>query len=76
MAVILLTTMVFLLWGQYKKLEQVASFLAIALALAAIVTAITVFPNINTLAAGLVPQLPANTNYQEIVPWLSFVDLG
>ena len=76
MSVILLTTMVFLLWGQYKKLEQVASFLAIALALAAIVTAITVFPNINTLAAGLVPQLPADTNYQEIVPWLSFVLAG
>ena len=46
------------------------------MALAAIVTAITVFPNVNTLAAGLVPQLPANTNYQEIVPWLSFVLAG
>jgi Mn2+/Fe2+ NRAMP family transporter len=76
MAVILLTTMVFLLWGKYKKLEQVASFLAIALALAAIVTAITVFPNISALTAGLVPQLPANTNYGEIVPWLSFVLAG
>lgn len=76
MTIILLTTMIFLLWGKYKKLERVATFLAIALALAAIVTAITVFPNISTLAAGLVPQLPADTNYREIVPWLSFVLAG
>ncbi|MEC4819421.1 MAG: Nramp family divalent metal transporter [Scytonema sp. PMC 1069.18] len=76
MAVILLSTMVFLLWGKYSKLELVAKILAIALAITAVVTAVTVFPSFDTLVAGLAPQIPQNVNYQEVVPWLSFVLAG
>lgn len=76
MIVTVLSTMVFLIWGSYKSLERAATFLAIILAVVAIVTAISVFPSINTIAAGLVPQIPDNVQYGEIVPWLSYVLAG
>lgn len=76
MIVTLLTTMGFLLWGHYKTLERVATVLAAVLALVAIITAMSVFPDLNSLAAGLVPQIPNNVDYSEIVPWLSFVLAG
>jgi uncharacterized membrane protein len=74
--IISLSTMVFLLWGKYGKLELVAKILAITLAIAAVITAITVFPSFDALLAGLRPQIPENVDYQEVVPWLSFVLAG
>jgi Mn2+/Fe2+ NRAMP family transporter len=76
MIMTVLSTMAFLIWGHYKRLERAATVLAIALAVIAIVTAVSIFPNLNTLAAGLVPQLPADVQHREIVPWLSYVLAG
>jgi hypothetical protein len=41
-----------------------------------VVAAIFVFPNIGELAGGLVPQIPNNVQYQEILPWLGFMLAG
>lgn len=76
MIMTVLSTMAFLVWGHYKRLERAATVLAILLAVVAIVTAISVFPNLSTVAAGLVPQIPADVQYREIVPWLSYVLAG
>ena len=76
LGVILLSTMTFLLIGRYGLLEKVATILAILLAIAGIVAAITVFPGPGKLAAGLVPSLPSDADYQEVLPWLSFILAG
>jgi Mn2+/Fe2+ NRAMP family transporter len=62
--------------GSYKVMEKVAMVFAILLGVIGIVTAISVFPEPDKLIQGLRPQLPANTNYIEIIPWLSFVLAG
>lgn len=76
MAVIITLTTTFLLLGAYSTLERAATVLAILLALIAIVAAITVFPAPADLLAGLQPRLPAETDYTEVLPWLSFVLAG
>jgi hypothetical protein len=50
--------------------------LAIGLSVSAIIVAISVFPQTNDLAAGLVPKVPANVKYAEILPWLGFMLTG
>lgn len=76
MAVVVFTTMLILLLGKYGWLEKISMVLAIVLLTAAIVTAITVFPQWNEFASGLVPSVPSNVNYGEILPWLSFMLAG
>ncbi|MBE9185698.1 Nramp family divalent metal transporter [Microcoleus sp. LEGE 07076] len=67
-------TIVFL--GQYKVVEKISSFIGIGRTLAVVAAAIFVFPNLRKLAAGLVPQIPPNVQYQEILPWLGFMLAG
>lgn len=76
MAVIIVISTSFLLWGKYSILELVATFLALGLALMGIITAISVFPAPVKLLQGAVPNLPPNTDYQEVLPWLSFILAG
>ncbi len=73
---ILVSTMILLLVGRYALLERVATLLAIALAITGIAAALSVFPPPEKLTAGLVPRLPAEVDYLEILPWLSFVLAG
>lgn len=75
-AVIILLTTTFLLLGAYDSLETAATYMAIALALVAIIAAITVFPSGGEMAAGLVPSIPPETDFQEVLPWLSFMLAG
>jgi Mn2+/Fe2+ NRAMP family transporter len=63
-------------WGRYNAVELVATILAVALSVSAIIAALTVFPNMNALVQGLIPQVPANINYGEILPWLGFMLSG
>ena len=62
--------------GQYSRLEKIAAVLAGALFVAILAAAIGVTPDWGNLAAGLKPQLPANTNFAEVLPWLGFMLLG
>lgn len=63
-------------WGRYKYVESTARILAVILAAASIVAAIAVFPSLDDLASGLVPQLPENIKYGEILPWLGYMLSG
>lgn len=63
-------------WGKYKSVEGTARILAVVLAVAALTAAVAVFPSIGELTAGLVPQLPADVNYGEILPWLGYMLSG
>ncbi|MEL7417636.1 MAG: Nramp family divalent metal transporter [Cyanobacteria bacterium J06555_3] len=76
MVVVVITTMTILLWGRYAWLEKIATVMASLLISAAIVTAVTVFPQLDAFASGLVPSLPNDVDYREILPWLSFMLAG
>lgn len=69
-AVILLTT------GSYKTIEKIAMALAIILGVVGVATAISVFPEPVAFVKGLRPHIPAQVNYVEIIPWLSFLLAG
>ncbi|MCC5638823.1 Nramp family divalent metal transporter [Nostoc sp. CHAB 5844] len=71
-----LVTAAIVLLGQYKLIEKVASYLAITLSVAVLAAALSVFPKGGELAAGLVPQLPQDVDYGEVVPWLGFALAG
>ncbi|MBE9079982.1 Nramp family divalent metal transporter [Romeria aff. gracilis LEGE 07310] len=76
MIMVVISTMAILLWGRYGWLEKISTVLAALLISAAIITAITVFPEFGSLAAGLVPSVPSDVDYSEILPWLSFMLAG
>jgi len=76
MIMVVITTMSILLWGRYGWLEKISKVMASLLISAAVITAITVFPNPSNLVAGLVPSLPSDVDYSEILPWLSFMLAG
>lgn len=76
MIMVVITTMSILIWGRYGWLEKISTVMASLLISAAIITAITVFPQFNTLASGFVPSLPSDVDYGEILPWLSFMLAG
>lgn len=63
-------------WGRFKAVELVATILAVLLSLAAIVAAVTVFPDLGEAAKGLLPQMPSDVQYGEILPWLGFMLSG
>ena len=63
-------------WGRYSGVERAAEILTTLLAIAAVATAISVFPDPSKLVAGLVPQVPPDTDFREIVSWLAFILAG
>lgn len=65
-----------ILRGHYRGIEKLATVLGIGLALAALAAAASVFPGAGPIAAGLVPQIPAEIDYAEILPWLGFMLSG
>lgn len=74
--IIIGVTTTFVLWGRYGLIENTATMLGLALAVAAIISAMSVFPNLGALAAGFVPTLPQNVNFGEVLPWLGFALSG
>ncbi|MEG4998507.1 Nramp family divalent metal transporter [Microcoleus sp. B4-D4] len=74
--IIIAVTAAIVFLGQYKVVEKISSFIGIGRTLAVVAAAIFVFPNLRKLAAGLVPQIPPNVQYQEILPWLGFMLAG
>jgi Mn2+/Fe2+ NRAMP family transporter len=73
---IILVTAAIVFLGQYDVVEKFSSVIGIARTLAIVAAAIFVFPNVRDLAAGLLPQIPQNVQYQEILPWLGFMLAG
>lgn len=74
--IIIIVTAAIVLFGQYNVVEKISSYVGIARTIAVVAAAILVFPNVRQLAAGLVPQIPQNVRYQEILPWLGFMLAG
>lgn len=74
--IIIAVTAAIVFMGQYEVVEKISSFIGIGRTLAVVAAAIFVFPNLRKLAAGLVPQIPPNVQYQEILPWLGFMLAG
>jgi Mn2+/Fe2+ NRAMP family transporter len=72
----ILASTALVLWGKFKMVEKVATFFAVVLSLAAIVAAISIFPDGRALLKGFIPSIPPKTNYGEILPWLGFMLSG
>ncbi|MBE9104866.1 Nramp family divalent metal transporter [Nostoc cf. edaphicum LEGE 07299] len=74
--IIIVVTAAIVLLGQYNVVEKISSYVGIARTVAVVAAAIFVFPNVRQLATGLVPQVPQDVQYQEILPWLGFMLAG
>ncbi|MEA5626782.1 Nramp family divalent metal transporter [Nostoc sp. UHCC 0251] len=74
--IIIVVTAAIVLLGQYNVVEKISSYVGIARTVAVVAAAIFVFPNVRKLATGLVPQIPQDVQYQEILPWLGFMLAG
>jgi Mn2+/Fe2+ NRAMP family transporter len=76
MIVSLLTATALVTVGKYSLVERAATFIGVAVAIAAVSAAIAVKPDVGELAGGLRPQLPADVDYAEVLPWLGFMLSG
>jgi len=74
--IIIAVTAAIVFMGQYEVVEKISSIIGIGRTLAVVAAAIFIFPNVRQLTAGLVPQIPQNVQYQEILPWLGFMLAG
>jgi Mn2+/Fe2+ NRAMP family transporter len=74
--IIILVTAAIVFLGQYEGVEKISSYVGIARTVAVVVAAIVVFPSLGQLAGGLVPQIPPDVQYQEVLPWLGFMLAG
>jgi len=74
--IIIAVTAAIVLFGQYNVVEKISSYVGIARTIAVVAATIFVFPSFRRLANGLVPQIPQNVQYQEILPWLGFMLAG
>lgn len=74
--IIITVTAAIVLFGQYNVVEKISSYVGIARTVAVVAAAIFVFPSFRQLANGIVPQIPQNVQYQEILPWLGFMLAG
>lgn len=63
-------------WGRYRAVEAVATVMALALGIAAVVAALAAGPDVGSFAAGLLPRPPPRTDFVEILPWLGFMLSG
>lgn len=74
--IIIAVTAAIVFLGQYENVEKISSYVGITRTIAVVAAAIFVFPNLRKLSAGLVPQIPDNVQYEEILPWLGFMLAG
>jgi len=74
--IIIAVTAAIVFMGQYEVVEKISSIIGISRTLAVVAAALFIFPNVRQLTAGLVPQIPQNVQYQEILPWLGFMLAG
>ncbi|MAL98131.1 MAG: hypothetical protein CL583_06735 [Alteromonadaceae bacterium] len=70
-ACVLLTTS-----GKYARIEQISRWMAIALMVMAVVSAIAVFPALSKLAGGLTFRWPDKPDLYVISPWLGTILAG
>lgn len=74
--IIILVTAAIVFLGQYNLVETFSSYIGITRTLAVVTAAVLVFPQLRNFASGLIPQIPQNVEYQEVLPWLGFMLAG
>ncbi len=74
--VLLAVTAPIIYLGKYQIIDKGASWLAVLISLAVLAAAISVTPAGEKLVGGLVPQVPENVKFDEVLPWLGFALAG
>lgn len=74
--IIIVVTAAIVFLGQYDGVEKASSYIGIGRTIAVVAAAVFVFPNLGKLSGGLVPQIPPDVQYEEILPWLGFMLAG
>jgi Mn2+/Fe2+ NRAMP family transporter len=74
--VLILGTAAFVFWGRYHAVERAALVFGVAIAVAAVAAMTVVFPGPGALVRGLVPRVPPDLDYGEVLPWLGFLMAG
>ena len=74
--IIILVTAAIVFLGQYDGIEKISSYIGIARTIAVVAAAVIIFPSFKQLTAGLVPQIPSDVQYAEVLPWLGFMLAG
>jgi Mn2+/Fe2+ NRAMP family transporter len=62
--------------GQYKVVEKVTTIVAIIISMAVLAAAVSTRPDLNEMAKGFKPTLPADIKIDEVLPWLGFMLAG
>ncbi|MDN7024625.1 divalent metal cation transporter [Methanoculleus sp. FWC-SCC1] len=62
--------------GRYRAVELASIIMALTITAALVVAASIEFPGVAPLLAGIVPALPQEIDYTEILPWLGFLMSG
>lgn len=63
-------------FGKYRAVELISIVMALVITVALVTAAILIFPRIDVLAAGLIPSLPSDVNFSELLPWIGFMMSG
>jgi hypothetical protein len=74
--VALAISLALVLMGRYKAIEWASIGMSLIIITALVFAAVRVFPEPTRLISGLMPQIPANTDYSELLPWLGFMMSG
>ncbi|WP_242634329.1 Nramp family divalent metal transporter [Marinobacter salicampi] len=75
MAMVILSTS-FTATGRYSLIERLSRFMAMALMLMAIISALVVFPSLCEVAAGLTFSWPENPDLFIVLPWVGTILAG
>ena len=72
----LIVSVVLVAFGKYKAVELTSMAMTVLITVALIIAAGLVFPGFAALVEGLLPQLPADAELSELLPWLGFMMSG
>ncbi|MDI6719062.1 MAG: Nramp family divalent metal transporter [Methanomicrobiales archaeon] len=72
----LLISIALVFFGRYRGVERASIGMALVIIVALVITAGVVFPGAAPLAAGLVPALPPDVDFTEVLPWIGFMMSG
>ncbi len=76
-AIIFLAISVALVYfGKYRGVELISIVMALIITIALVIAAILISPGIEVVATGLIPALPPDINYSELLPWIGFMMSG
>lgn len=73
---LVVVSIVLVVSGRYKGVEQVSSVMAGVLVLTAVTAALLVQPSGGALARGAVPTIPGDFDFYFVLPWLGFILSG